>query len=216
MGLRLLALSPNSDTVAHMQRSEKAPKDLLREARQRAALSASALAGRAGVATSTVTRIESGDVDPTFTMLAKLLDAAGERLMVESQPAAGAVELARLRDAWRRTNEGDLPDWTRLRGLLASLQERPELLPAAIHRPPAKSGSEVLDALLAGIADKLADDHELPRPTWTKTRRLKKAWSPPGTPRQKAHRERHTPPQLREHNVLVDAETLWRGASVDA
>lgn len=186
------------------------PRDLLRQARRRAALSASALAARAGVSTSTVLRIESGAMDPTVTMLARLLEAAGERLRLSSDTEDTPVELARLTDAWRRTGGVDLPDWTKLRGAIDVLRQRPDLVASAIARPPARSSSEVLDALLAGIADRLADDQQLARPTWTKRRSLAALWSPPGTPRQTAHRLARTPSQLKEHNVVVDAETLWR------
>lgn len=46
-------------------------------ARTRARLSQSALSRRAGVAQSTVSRIERGELDPTWVTMQKLLDAAG-------------------------------------------------------------------------------------------------------------------------------------------
>jgi hypothetical protein len=55
-----------------------------------------------------------------------------------------------------------------LRGALDVLAQHPKLLPDALEPRPKPSGSAVMDALLAGIADKLADDARLPRPAWTK------------------------------------------------
>ncbi len=76
--------------------------------------------------------------------------------------------LAGLSDAWQRTARGDTPDWTRLRGALDVLAQHPKLLPDALEPRSKPSGSAVMDALLAGIADKLADDARPPRPAWTK------------------------------------------------
>ncbi len=51
--------------------------DTIRTARTRARLSQSALAQRAGVAQSTVSRIEGGELDPTWSTMQSLLHATG-------------------------------------------------------------------------------------------------------------------------------------------
>ncbi|HWH30462.1 MAG TPA: helix-turn-helix transcriptional regulator [Mycobacteriales bacterium] len=186
------------------------PAELLRAARARAHLSASALAARSGVSPSAVLRIEAGEMDPTVGMLARLLEAAGERLRISSDTTETPVELARLVDAWKEGGGRIEPDWTRLRATLDALQGRPQAVATAIARPPARSGSPVVDVLLAGIADKLADDHQLPRPAWTSRRTLKIPWAPAATPRQHAYQQKHTPRQLAQRNIVVDAGTLWR------
>lgn len=174
-------------------------------------MSASELARRAGVSVSTVTRVERGLFDPTVGMLAKLLAAADTQLRLMAEPAGDRPELARLAGAWRRGADGDAPDWTAVRGLLDELRRRPELIAEAITRTPRRSGSPLLDALLAGLADKLADDAALPRPAWTQHgRRLRQSWAPAGTPRQTAYRRARTPAQLADRNLVVDAATLWR------
>ncbi len=179
-------------------------------------MSASELAREAGVSTSTVTRIEQGTLDPTVGMLHKLLAAAGTTLRLEAATAPGRPELARLARAWSASNDDVRPDWTALRSLLDRLRREPSLVPDAIRRQPPRSGSAVMDALLAGIADKLADDAGIERPAWTRRgRRLRKGWAPAGTPRQTAYRREHTPPQLARRNLIVDASSLWRDA-VDA
>lgn len=50
---------------------------VIRTARTRARLSQSAMADRAGVAQSTVSRVESGELDPTWATMQSLLMAAG-------------------------------------------------------------------------------------------------------------------------------------------
>jgi transcriptional regulator with XRE-family HTH domain len=187
---------------------------VLREARQGAGLSVRGLAASAGVAYSTVARIESGRLDPTTAMLARLLDAAGCQLEL----AAVRVPIPRLADlavAWAVDALGqDRPDWTRLRSFLDYLAEHPHHVGVAVAVPPPPSGSRFMDALLAGIAEKLCDDAGLPRPGWARrVPRLPTAWSSPGTPRMQAAARAGTPPQLAARNIFVRADSLWRGAA---
>lgn len=146
-------------------------------------------------------------------MLEGPLSAAGR--VLELTTRSPGPELRSLSDAWERTGHGDRPDWKRLRLLLDELAARPELVTAAVARPPAPRGSQVMDALLAGLADKLADDAGVARPAWTRhAPRLRRPWSTPGTPDQVAHRLEQTPVQLRERNIVVDAASLWRDTTV--
>jgi len=125
---------------------------MVRASRTSAGLTMRALAARADVATSTIARIESGKVDPTVGMLARLLSAAGHELELGTHRGSGP-EIADLADAWSRGPGGDRPDWTRLRAFLDQLARQPEQQGPATLRRPAPSGSAVLDALLAGIAE---------------------------------------------------------------
>jgi transcriptional regulator with XRE-family HTH domain len=200
------------------------PKEAVKRARTAAGLSVRALAEIAGISPTTVTRIEAGRVDPGWRTLKKVLAAAGEEALLSTRrlPATPArsrsTTLAGLTDAWQRTARGDTPDWTRLRGTLDRLAQHPEMLPDALEPRPKLSGSAVMDTLLAGIAEKLADDACLPRPAWTKRiPRLNSEWSAPGTPAMLAARRAATPPQLKERGLVVDESSLWRdSASVDA
>jgi predicted nucleotidyltransferase/DNA-binding XRE family transcriptional regulator len=63
---------------------------LVREARHRAGLSQSDLARRAGVAQSVISAYESGRREPAMTMLAKLVEAAGQQLQLSLAPVPGA------------------------------------------------------------------------------------------------------------------------------
>lgn len=61
-------------------------------------MSARALADASEVSTSTVTRIERGEMNPTVQMLDRLLAAAGNRLVLDVEPARVPPTLKALRD----------------------------------------------------------------------------------------------------------------------
>ena len=83
----------------------------------------------------------------------------------------------------------------------------PERVAEAIYVPPLPSGSRIIDALLAGVADKLADDAGLARPSWTASvPSLDEPFEPPS----RAGVRHEVPPQLAERGVMIDAESLWR------
>lgn len=58
-------------------------RDLLRKARDRAGLTQSELAERAGVAQSVISAYETGKRSPSLPMLAKLVEATGHGLVIE-------------------------------------------------------------------------------------------------------------------------------------
>lgn len=190
------------------------PGPLLRLTRQEAGLSIRALSEQARTSASTIARIEKGEMDPTVGMLKRLLRAAGYEIELTTRPSdrPRSSQLRVLSDAWNSTAVGDRPDWTRLRAFLDHLARHPEDVAFAIRRAPRRSGSAVMDSLLAGIADKLADDHKLPRPSWTSasSRRLQDLWATPGTPRMRETARRATPAQLREHGLAISSDSLWR------
>ena len=156
-------------------------------------------------------------MDPTVGMLSRLLAATGRtlELSVGNAQAAASTGLADLVDAWTTGATGVRPDWTRLRALTDSLALHPEQTAAAINRTPPPSGSPMLDALLAGMADKLADDHGLRRPAWTRAplRFLPSPWESPGTPRMRRAALAQTPAQLLEHGIIASLDSLWRDPS---
>jgi len=194
-----------------MQQTFVSPAVLLRARRSAAGLSASALARRAGVPASTVTRIESGVVDPTFTMLQRLLAAAGCDLTLETTPYGTGPSLADLASALDEVAADHRINWTRLRGFVDWTIEHPERTSSAIRRPPPRSGEPLLDNLLAGMAEQLADDVGIERPRWCrKVPPLAVPYETPGTPRMRARNRSHTPGPLAERNVFVSAASLWR------
>ena len=193
-----------------MLRDVRSPAVLVAEARSQAGLSRRGLAERAGVPTSTISRIEDGEMDPTYTMLARVLGAAGRELRATADELGDTPSLARLTDAWQPTRRGTTFDWTRLRGFVDWLRQHPELVEEAIATPPARS-EPALDGLLAGMAEKLADDKGVDRPRWTTAvPPLPSPWMPPGTPRMVAQAKRTTPKQLKLRNIVLAERDLWR------
>ena len=186
---------------------------LLRDARVAAGLSRRALAARAKVPTSTVSRIESGQSDPTVSMLERLLGAGGARLVADVMPADGPPTLAALATAVERDTGRLKVDWTRLRGFADWAGRHPELLSAAIADPPVRTGTH-LDAILAAFAEQLADDHDLQRPPWTRVvGPLAEEWSPPLTPRMRAAAVAATPEPFRRRKLILARSTLFRHAA---
>lgn len=186
------------------------PAVILIEARTTADLSRKLLAKRAGVPTSTVTRIEEGVTDPTVGMLDRLLAAAGRTLVVDAADPP-KVSLARLADAWHPSSDGDEPDWTRFRALADHLHLHPEDARDAIAIAPPPTGSERIDNLLAAVAEKLADDHRLAGPRWTDAvAPLREPWESSGTPRMRARETREAPRKFLERGIRLAADNIWR------
>ncbi|MBL0206340.1 MAG: helix-turn-helix transcriptional regulator [Candidatus Microthrix sp.] len=132
--------------------------EVLHFARRDAELTVRELAERAGVAASTVSRIERRQMDPTVGMLARLIAAAGLELELRSLHHVHE-ELWRASGRLEVDPDGDdASDWTRLRAVLDYLYLHPTLTQAAIADKPEPSGSALLDNLLAGIAEKISDD----------------------------------------------------------
>jgi len=184
---------------------------LLQEARDAAGLSRRALARRAGVPISTVSRVEDGEVDPTLTMLQRMLSAAGRQISLGLEPIPKHRSLAALADAWSPSAVGPKIDWTRLRAFLDRLHSHPSEVEGAIATPPPRSGTLLLDVLLAAIAEKIADDAGLSRPRWSAViPALSSPWQPPGTPRMIEQARRNAPPQFKDRNIWLAARDLWR------
>lgn len=179
-------------------------------ARESSGLPVRALATSAGVAGSTITRIQSGAVDPSIGTLDQILDAAGFELRVTAvrKPVAQRPSLMDLTDAWSYRRGQLHLDWTRWRALLDHLALHPEHVPEAIYLPPWPTGEPVVDALLAAVAEKLADDHGLPRPSWTEHMPpLAQPYQPAVARKVSA---RTIPPQLAARSLMIDTESLWR------
>jgi transcriptional regulator with XRE-family HTH domain len=180
---------------------------LLLNARRSAGFSVRALAAGADVAGSTITRIQSGAMDPTVETLSRILAAAGYQVRIEAMRGRPRIGLGDVADAWTRDRGGLRLDWTRWRAFLDRLALHPELVPEAIFVPPPPSGELVVDALLAAVAEKLADDARLPRPSWTEAGPvLEEPFHPPTARRILGD----VPPQLAARGLMIDSASLWR------
>jgi transcriptional regulator with XRE-family HTH domain len=168
------------------------------------------VAKRAGVAISTVSKVESGDIDPTVTMFQRLVAATGRDLALVVSDPAKTPALADLADAWREDPEPG-PDWPRLRGFTGWLARHPEAIDTALTRPPIRSSHGRLDALLAAIAEKAADDAGIPRPRWcAKVPPLRGPWHSSGPRQTKEQAASAAPPQFRARNIYLSARNVWR------
>ena len=187
---------------------------LIRDVRSSTDLSVRALAERAGVAGSTISRIEAGEVDPGIETVARLLAACGRKLELVVEPATTPTVRA-LSSAWS-TGEHDQPrpNWTRLRAFLDYLALHPDQRgPATVDAP--RSGSPLIDNLLAGIAETESDTARLRPPRWTtRVEPLPSPWVAPGTPRMQAEARAHTPPRLLARNLILSRDSLWRDRSI--
>jgi transcriptional regulator with XRE-family HTH domain len=190
---------------------------LLRNARSSSKLSIRALAERAGVAASTVARIEQGTLDPSFSILGRLLDCTGYRLQPKRTthgPSTPPTRLADLARAWRGEPISGQPDWTAMRAYLDVLLQHPEHIAAAIRDAPRYPSSRVQRALLAALAERLAASVGLPTPAWARqTRALPEEWTAPGTPRMIQAWRAATLPELRARNVTIDEFSLFRAGA---
>ena len=175
-------------------------------------LSVRRLAALADVAGSTVTRIQAGTVDPSVHTLKRIVEAAGFdlRLEVSHHGAPRPPRLGDLAGAWSRRKGRVRIDWTKWRTLIDALARHPELVPEAIYAPPPPAGDQIVDALLAAVAEKLADDAGLPRPVWTgPVPVLDPAYRPP-VARTIAGQD--IPQHLAARGLMIDTESLWRRA----
>ncbi|MBV9097637.1 MAG: helix-turn-helix transcriptional regulator, partial [Frankiaceae bacterium] len=110
---------------------------LVAQARRDAGLSVRELARLADVSFTTISRIETGAMDPTVGTLHRILDAAGRELLLAAEPSRQPrPALADLADAFTDTPSGKRPDWTRLRAFLDYLARHPDDVARAITARP--------------------------------------------------------------------------------
>jgi hypothetical protein len=165
------------------------------------------------VPTSTVSRIEAGEIDPTVGMLQRIIQAAAARLVLDIQPADAEPTLASLANAFEQARGRLKVDWARLRGFADWAAQHPDQLAHALDDPPARTGTP-LDAILAAFAEELADEHDLQRPRWTRgVGPLREEWAPPGTPRMRTEAAAQTPEPFRRRNLVVPRSALFREAA---
>jgi transcriptional regulator with XRE-family HTH domain len=187
---------------------------LLHDARVRAGLSRRTLADRAGVAITTVSRIEQGVTDPTIGMLERLLLAAGSRLQAAAvADAASTPTIAELATAVDVGGPEARVDWTRLRGFVDFVVQHPDRIDVALDAPPARTGT-VLDQILAGLAEQLADEHRARRPKWTRNVGAHhEGWAQLGTPRMLEAARRSTPEPFARRNLVLARSALFHEAA---
>ncbi|CAN5446936.1 hypothetical protein BH10ACT2_BH10ACT2_20820 [soil metagenome] len=171
-------------------------------ARSHRGLSQRALAARAGVEQSTIARIESSDADPTFSTVARLLDAAGFRLPAP-EPLLPTLAEAALGD--------DELDWTMIRAVTDRAAHHPADIELMIGAEPPATASLTARTVLAAIAAFVSRGRSSRLPGWVRhTKPLQQRWHLPGTPRMIERTITETPPLLARYNVWLPADALTR------
>jgi transcriptional regulator with XRE-family HTH domain len=103
------------------------PGQLIRERRVAHGLTQAQLALRAGTTQTALSRLERGELSPTFATVQRMLFALGERVELVAKPLAGDHDAAHLADLRARTPAERLElamSWNRLAGEVARAGRR--------------------------------------------------------------------------------------------
>jgi hypothetical protein len=167
--------------------------------------------------TAYVPFVHAHQVDLTVGMLERLLLSAGYELHLTWR-SLRSPQLGDLTQAWATDPIGqDRPERTHIRGFLDYLTLNPDAVAVAVAvapstaQMPEPSGSDFMDNLWAGIAEKACDDAGIARPSWTRhVAPLTQRWASPGTPRMRQRAQDLTPPQLARRGICMTSDSLWR------
>lgn len=187
---------------------------IVRTCRQRSALSIRALADAAGVAASTVHRIEQGRLDPTTDVLTRIVEAAGLRLRVELL-ADSATSVAGLAQCIAADLAASPEDTSTPIRRIAELVARFNAADAARQRRmlaarPVSTGDGRWDAALAAVAEWLAVRAELNPPAWVheSNRYLEPSWWVTTAPSLRAWEYAGSPMAFKQHGVYLHRDSL--------
>lgn len=190
---------------------------LVRQARRAAALTQQELAERAKTAQSAIAAYESDARVPTLATLGRLLDVCDHDLRVDAVPRVrrSAASLHDVADQIRLDlAEGMQQDATRLLfGFADDFRgsSRPGKI-SLVGEEPALTGDVRFDAALAGLADFLAAQAQIPVPEWVDGtgRYAEPWWFITGRPAFHAYVLAHTPASFARHGVFVEREAFDR------
>lgn len=180
---------------------------LLRRARHSAEMTSRAAAQLAGISYPTINRIEMGHTDARFGTAVQIIAAYSSDLRLQAIPHGipPTQRLDDLAEEWELVDGELKPTWVRWRAWLDAIALHPERTCDAIYPIPNPSGHRTIDALIAAIAEKLADDAGLSRPSWT-------AAIPPADPtfEPPSRRRGGYCEQFESRNLLISADSLFR------
>jgi len=186
--------------------------EVVREVRASTGLSVRTLAKRAGVAPSTVHRIETGALDPTMSTLSKVVQGAGADLVVsvELDPTSSVAALG----SWIRTQaDHDETVWPvrHAAGLVARVRATRQYAPLRwVEAAPSPTGDSRWDCFLAALADWIADSEHCARPAWTgrPDRFLDEAWWVTPMTSMKAWEYAGSPAAFRHRGIYLHRDSL--------
>ncbi|CAN5334732.1 hypothetical protein BH11ACT3_BH11ACT3_18900 [soil metagenome] len=184
--------------------------NLLREARRSSNLSQTALSTKSGISQPALSQIESGDRDPQWETVEKVLVATGKSLVaIPTRRDDAATISARIS---RAESVGDkaraLREFIQLSDNLAD--EHHEVRFALVIAEPAPTGAKHWDAAIAALVTHHLEQEELPVPGWASDpkRRLKRSWTfSSGEYTVPVDRDR-VPRAFLDANVLIDRDAL--------
>lgn len=186
--------------------------ELVRRTRAETGLSVRALAAAAGVAASTVHRIEKSELEPTVDTLRCILQAAGMLLRIEPELdyAASLVGLAR---SIREDIAGNDRTWPVRKA--AELVTRfhyadPESRQRMITAEPPSTGDQRWDAFVAAVAEWLAVRYGLEVPAWAyhHSRYLRRGWWITPMMSMRAWEYAGSPASFKNRGVYLHRESL--------
>lgn len=190
------------------------PSKVVQRVRRESGLSVRALAEAAGVAASTVHRIERGTLNPTVDMLERLASAGGMafevRPEIDHRTAMVGLALA-IRDDLRAGP--DVPSRPVRRA--AELVHRFHRAPAddrwrMVAACPPSTGDERWDAFVGALADWLAVSSQIATPDWAleSTRSLDRGWWVTSLPSLRAWEYAGSPLSFKLRGVYLHRESL--------
>lgn len=185
---------------------------LVRRVRREAKLSVRALADAAGVAASTVHRIEHGDLQPTIDTLRRIVEAAGMRLDLEPRPDHTASITGLARSIGKDVASGDRSWPVRKAAELvkrfdaADRDTRHRMIAAE----PSATGDVHWDAFLAALAEWLAVRTGLPAPEWVhrESRYVHGGWWVTPMRSMRAWEYAGSPASFQNHGVYLHRDSL--------
>jgi transcriptional regulator with XRE-family HTH domain len=188
------------------------PTELVRAVRAEAGLSVRSLAEAAGVAASTVHRIEQGELQPTVETLTHIVQAAGCHLRVDAHLDHSASIVGLARSIHSDISTGDYIAPVRKAAELAARfagtdqRSRHRMITA---RPP-DTGDPRWDAFVAGLAEWLAVQAGMPAPGWVRddNRYLRRGWWVTPMESMRAWEYAGTPMSFQSRGVYLHRESL--------
>ena len=184
--------------------------DLLESSRLAAGWSRRALAADAGVSAPGLSEIAHGKQDATISRLDGLVRHLGYQLTAlpsRRLTAARAGEVVRA-----RLSESDCENALRAVWQLAADigDGDPALRVALCVAPPAPTGDDRFDALLAAVVHHLLGAARLPVPAWVSdpSRVLEAPWDVEPVTALHQRARRLTPPRIAKHGIFLDPSEL--------
>jgi len=188
------------------------PATLVQQVRRDTGLSVRALAEAAGVAASTVHRIEQGELQPTVETLRRITEAAGMRLDVQPRPdySTSVFGLGRAikLDLGSRDHSLAVHMAAELVGRFANAGRDSQS--RMIAAEPKATGDPRWDAFLGALAEWLAVIADLPAPSWTRRpeRYLPGGWWVTPMKSMYAWEYAGSPAAFQSHGVYLHRDSL--------